>query len=194
MKVWDWVLVALCGLWVLALLWVAAPDNDIVRALVSGTMASWLQAIGAIASVFAVLGLARWELARAERRAVATKREVLYAVKLMAKRGELAVLLLSQEVAVRASSGQSIDAALARYGDEADRLAASTHRLTLGRGLGVEETLLIDDYLIAIGRRFAPIANAFVVELDASGVRDRLRDIERRADDLLQRLHPASRF
>jgi hypothetical protein len=193
MKVWDWVLVALCGLWVLALLWVAVPDNDIVRALVSGTMASWLQAIGAIASVFAVLGLARWELARAERRADATKREVLYAVKLMAKRAELAVLRLSQDVAVRAGFGQSIDAALTRYGEEAERLAASTHRLTLGRGLGVEETLLIDDYLILISRRFEPSTNSLVVELDAPRIGGELRDIERRADELLQRLHPASR-
>lgn len=176
---------ALCGSWLLALLWVAAPQHDVFRVFMAEPTYGWAGALGSIAAALAALVLASGRVAREERKARATKRDVLYAVKLMAARAEVAVLRLRQETASRAGIGQSVDDAYTRYGEEADRLAASTHRLTLGRGLGVEETLLTDDYLVLISRRFAPGTNPLVVELDAPGMRNELRDIERRADELL---------
>lgn len=55
---------ALSGAWVLAVLWIALPDHDLLKALWSQTMAAWVQAIGSIGAIAIAIWVAADQAAR----------------------------------------------------------------------------------------------------------------------------------
>ncbi|GLK49514.1 hypothetical protein GCM10017620_24870 [Brevundimonas intermedia] len=56
MKTWDWVLAGCCVAWLLGLIWIGHPENDLLKALWSQNMAAWVQALGSIGAI----GVAIW--------------------------------------------------------------------------------------------------------------------------------------
>lgn len=63
----DWLLLAMCGAWLLTLVWIGHPENDLLKALWSQTMAAWVQAVGSAAAIAFAIWLSDRDRAEARR-------------------------------------------------------------------------------------------------------------------------------
>lgn len=65
-RAYDLVVGTLCAAFLLALLWISVPENDLLRALWSQTAAAWVQAIGSIGALLGIFALQRKDHRHAE--------------------------------------------------------------------------------------------------------------------------------
>lgn len=170
----------MCALWVLALLWISAPGHDLASALISERMASWVQAIGSILAIVAVVGLAQWEVDRTRREAVRHNDDLLNTLIQIADAMAEECRAFKSTVQMRSAMGLSIASVTADLREKFTQLSNSLNRAFSVKPGDLGTTLLAESLISLLGRGL-PVGSADFVRITIEDVESQIRNIAGRA-------------
>lgn len=133
MKIWDWVCGALCVSWLLVLVKVGHPTNDLLDALWSTEMAAWVQAIGSIGAVVAVGLIAKHEHERTQRSVEEAEDQLVDALAGFAEGARDASKKFESNTAIQQGTGTSAKHSVESFDRHCAKARTALDRLLTGR-------------------------------------------------------------